>query len=93
MAKQIKDRKVYGLVNFRGLDKENKPLKVSPFRAADGKNFIIDSETLKTRPAFKYLQTPLKTLEDNNIIDFYKFRDIYIYITTKGFYIKHKFKH
>lgn len=89
MAKQIKDRKVYGLVNFRGLDKENKPLKVSPFRAADGKNFIIDSETLKTRPAFKYLQTPLKTLEDNNIIDFYKFKDIYIYITTKGFYIKH----
>lgn len=92
MAKQIKDRKVYGLVNFRGLDKENKPLKVSPFRAADGKNFIIDSETLKTRPAFKYLQTPLKTLEDNNIIDFYKFRDIYIYITDKGFYIKHNDK-
>lgn len=92
MAKQIKDRKVYGLVNFRGLDKENKPLKVSPFRASDGKNFIIDSETLKTRPAFKYLQTPLKTLEDNNIIDFYKFRDIYIYITDKGFYIKHNDK-
>ncbi len=92
MAKQIKDRKVYGLVNFRGLDKENKPLKVSPFRASDGKNFIIDSETLKTRPAFKYLQTPLKTLEDNNIIDFYKFKDIYIYITTKGFYIKHNDK-
>lgn len=92
MAKQIKDRKVFGLVNFRGLDKENKPLKVSQFRAADGKNFIIDSETLKTRPAFKYLQTPLKTLEDNIIIDFYKFRDIYIYITTTSFYIKHNGK-
>lgn len=92
MAKQIKDRKVYGLVNFRGLDKENKPLKVAPFRASDGKNFIIDSETLKTRPAFKYVQTPLKTLEDTNIIDFYKFRDTYIYVTTGGFHIKHNDK-
>lgn len=83
----VKERKNFGLSNFRGLDKENKPLKVAPFRAVDGENFIIDSETLKTRPGFKYFNTPLN-LEDNEIIDFYNFRGLYVYVTRKGFYFK-----
>lgn len=84
----IKERKIYGLVNFRGLDKENKPLKVSPFRAVDGENFIIDSETLKTRPAFKYKKTPLKDSEDNpTIIDYYQYGELFVYVVETGFVI------
>ena len=83
----VKERKNFSLSNFRGLDKENKPLKVAPFRAVDGENFIIDSETLKTRPGFKYFNTPIN-LEDNEIIDFYNFRGLYVYVTKKGFYFK-----
>lgn len=84
----IKERKIYGLVNFRGLDKENKPLKVSPFRAADGENFIIDSETLKTRPAFKYKKTPLKdSVYDHTIIDYYQYGELFIYVVETGFVI------
>lgn len=84
----IKERKIYGLVNFRGLDKENKPLKVSPFRAVDGENFIIDSETLKTRPAFKYKKTPLKdSVEDHTIIDYYQYGELFVYVVETGFVI------
>ena len=82
----IKDRKIYGLVNFRGLDKENKPLKVSPFRAVDGENFIIDSETLKTRPAFKYKKTPFKD-DDHTIIDYYQYGELFVYVVETGFVI------
>lgn len=82
----IKERKIYGLVNFRGLDKENKPLKVSPFRAVDGENFIIDSETLKTRPAFKYKKTPLKD-DDHTIIDYYQYGELFVYVVETGFVI------
>lgn len=92
MAKGIKDRKVFGLKGFRGLDTENKPLKVAPFRAVDGKNFIIDSETLKTRPSFKYLDTPLKSMNDTFIVDYYVYGDLYIYITNKGFVFKYENK-
>lgn len=87
----LKDRKIFGLRNFRGMDTENKPLKVAPFRAVDGKNFIIDSETLKTRPAFKYYDTPLKDLDDYTIIDFYAMnQDLFVYITNKGIVFKYK---
>lgn len=89
MASKIKERKVYGLTNFRGLDKESKLLKVSPFRASGGKNFIIDSDTLKTRPAFKYDRTPLKKVNNEEIIDFYKFREVFVFVTKKGFYFKY----
>lgn len=82
----IKERKIYGLVNFRGLDKENKPLKVSPFRAVDGENFIIDSETLKTRPAFKYKKTPFKD-DDHTIIDYYQYGELFVYVVETGFVI------
>lgn len=81
---KVKERKVYGLNNFRGLDKENKPLKVSSFRASDGYNFIIDSDTLKTRPGFQYFKTPLLKEDGIEIIDFYKYGDIFVYVTNKG---------
>jgi hypothetical protein len=85
----IKERKVFALKNFRGLDKENKLLKVSPFRAADGYNFFIDSETLKTRPSFTYKEEPNFFLEDEDyIIDWYNFNGVKLYITKKHIYIQ-----
>ena len=84
----IKDRKIFSLKNFRGLDKENKPLKVAPFRASDGYNFIIDSDTLKTRPAFR-LQNEIEfdLLNNEHIIDWYVFRNVKLYISNINFYI------
>lgn len=85
----IKDRKLYSLKNFRGIDKENKPLKVEPFRAADGNDFILDSGTIKTRPAIKYLKEPSFVLEqDDFIIDWHEFRNAVVYVTKKHIYIE-----
>ena len=85
MGKQ-KSRNVYSVENFRGLDKENKPLKVEHFRAADGENFIIDSGTLKTRPAFRYLGETLFHLEENEeILGWFVYRNIKIFVTNKHF--------
>lgn len=82
----VKQRKVFSLNNFRGLDKESKPLKVEPFRAADGTNFLIDSNTLKTRPSFSLKKHPGFVLENNEyIIDWYQFQNMYIYVTNKHF--------
>ena len=83
----IKDLKTYSVPTFRGLDKENKLLKVEPFRAADGKNFIIDSDTLRTRPAIKYVDEIPFTIEaDDYVIDWHQFKDVTLYITKKHFY-------
>jgi hypothetical protein len=85
----IKDRKVFSISKFRGLDKENKLLKVASFRATNGKNFIIDSSTLKTRPAIKYKKDPIFVLEsDDYIIDFHSFKNTFIYVTKKHIYIE-----
>lgn len=84
----IKERKSFSLNGFRGLDKEHKPSKVAPFRASDGFNFILESDTLKTRPAFKYKESFPTFLEDGDfIIDWYDYEDIRIYITKKHIYI------
>lgn len=84
----MKQRSVFALRNFRGLDKENKLLKVQPYRATDGYNFYIDSETLKTRPSFSPLINPSFYLESGDyLIDWYKYGDIYIYITKNHIYV------
>jgi hypothetical protein len=89
MSIKVKERKIFPINNFRGLDKENKPLKVAPYRASDGKNFVIDSKTLKTRPAFKYKQSPIFVLEsDDYIIDWHNFNGAIIYVTKKHIYIE-----
>ena len=84
---KIKERKVFSIDKFRGLDTENKPLKVAPYRANGGENFMLDSDTLKTRPGLKYYTKPF--LDDTiKIIDFYFFDGIVLYITNKGFKVK-----
>jgi hypothetical protein len=52
----VKQRNIFALKNFRGLDKENKLLKVEPYRATDGFNFKIDSNVLKTRPSLDFIK-------------------------------------
>lgn len=85
----IKDRKVFVLNNFQGLDKENVPQKVASFRASDGENFIIDSKSLKTRPAFKYHRKPAFDLEtDDYIIGWHQYDVVTIYVTTKHIYVE-----
>jgi hypothetical protein len=84
----IKGLKTYSVPVFRGLDKENKLLKVAPFRAADGKNFILDSDTLRTRPAIKYSDEIPFALEQNDfVIDWYRFRNVTLYITRFHIYV------
>lgn len=84
----IKDRKVFSLSQFRGLDKENKPIKVAPFRATDGYNFMIDSGTLKTRPAIKMHTNPNFYLASGDKIIAWQYYDgITLYVTKNHFYI------
>lgn len=85
----VKERKVFALKDFRGLDKENKLLKVAPFRAADGYNFLIDSNTLKTRPSLTYKEEPNFFLESGDyIIDWYNYGGVKLYITKLHFFIE-----
>jgi hypothetical protein len=84
-----KQRRVFAISNFRGIDKENKPLKVQPFRATDGKNFIIDSNTLKTRPSFEMDTVPSFYLEEGEyLIDWHQFAQTRIYVTNLHFYFE-----
>ncbi len=91
---QVKERRVYKFSDFRGLDLKNKPLKVSPMRASRGKNFVLKSSTLSTRPAFvfkhlpRYRKSAAFLSEGDAIIDWYYFRDVTIYITEKHIYIE-----
>ena len=88
-----KERKVYGINNFRGLDTENKPLKVESYRAVDGHNFELDSDILKTRSGFKYTESPLinSVLEEGeHIIDFYKFRGIDVFVTNYKMFFRYE---
>jgi hypothetical protein len=83
-----KTKSVFALRNFRGLDKENKLLKVQPFRATDGYNFFIDSETLKTRPSFTAKVNPNFFLDANDyLIDWHNFGNIEVYITRRHIYL------
>lgn len=82
-----KQRNLFALKNFRGLDKENKLLKVEPYRATDGFNFKIDSNVLKTRPSLDFIVEPPFVLTPNDyVIDFYEYGDVDIYITKFYFY-------
>lgn len=90
----VKEKKVFPFSDFRGLDRESKPLKVHPSRATSGVNFQIDSGTLKTRPAVKFKRAPSFELEPNDyIIDWYIFRNVIIYITKKHIYIENEETH
>jgi hypothetical protein len=83
-----KQRTTFALKNFRGLDKENKLLKVQSYRASDGYNFIIDSETLKTRPSFTLAHNPNFFLEEGDyLVDWHLFGHIYVYVTKKHIYL------
>jgi hypothetical protein len=83
-----KQRTTFALKNFRGLDKENKLLKVQSYRASDGYNFIIDSETLKTRPSFTLSHNPNFFLEAGDyLIDWHLFGEVYVYVTKKHIYL------
>ena len=83
----VKDRKVFGYRNFRGLDTENKALKVASFRAVDGYNFMIDSETLRTRPSLKlYDYLPFELENNDYLIDLYQTGDVIVYVTRYHFY-------
>jgi len=84
---KIKERKVFSIDKFRGLDTENKPLKTAPYRASSGENFMLDSDALKTRAGFKYYTKPFLD-DDIIIIDFYFFDGVVLYITNKGFKVK-----
>jgi len=84
---KIKERKVFSIDKFRGLDTENKPLKTAPYRASSGENFMLDSDALKTRSGFKYYTKPFLD-DDIIIIDFYFFDGVVLYITNKGFKVK-----
>ena len=87
---RVKTRSVYSVENFRGLDKENKLIKVQPFRAADGKNFIIDSGTLKTRPSLAFHdELNVFIHSQDKLIDVYSYKDVKIYITEKRFYFSY----
>ena len=47
----MKDRKILKLNNFKGLDTENKELKINPHMSSYGYNFEVEKKTLKTRKA------------------------------------------
>jgi hypothetical protein len=83
-----KTKKVFSISSFRGLDKENKPLKVEPSMASDGYNFDLGKGTLKTRPALQLKSIPSISFEEGEfIIGHYLFRDINIYVTNNHIYI------
>jgi hypothetical protein len=85
----VKPRQVFNLNNFRGLDKDSKPLKVAPFRATDGKNFFIDSETLKTKPSYEMKFNPSFFLQAGDyIIDWHQFGETRVYVTRYHFYFE-----
>lgn len=82
-----KQRNIFAIKNFRGLDKENKLLKVEPYRATDGFNFKIDSNVLKTRPSLDFIKEPPFTFTTNDyLIDFYEYGQVDIYVTRYAFY-------
>jgi hypothetical protein len=87
--KNQKPKNIFGFSNFRGIDKENKPVKVQPFRATDGHNFIIDSDTLKTRPSYKLETSPSFNLETGDyIIGWHQYGTVRIYVTKLHFYFE-----
>jgi len=91
MANKTKTKKVYSYKNFRGMDKENDAIKVSPFRAADGKNFVIDSESAVTRPGIIFKDTLPFFIEDGDVpVTWYSFLDVTLYVTKKHIYFRNK---
>lgn len=82
MGEYHKERKIFNIGGFRGLDTENKPDKVEPFRATSGKNFIIENDSLKTRPSL--VNEKIYSVDGNIIGSFLFFGDEIIF--TEGDY-------
>ncbi len=82
MGEYHKERKIFNIGGFRGLDTENKPDKVEPFRATSGKNFIIENDSLKTRPSL--VNEKIYPVDGNIIGSFLFFGDEIIF--TEGDY-------
>lgn len=82
MGEYHKERKIFNIGGFRGLDTENKPDKVEPFRATSGKNFIIENESLKTRPSL--VNEKIYSVDGNILGSFLFFGDEIIF--TEGDY-------
>lgn len=88
MSADRKERKLFVLNEFRGLDTQNKQLKVDKNRASFGYNFYSNSKTLKTRPAFVMKQDIPFFLESGDfVIGWYYYNDLTIFITKNHFYI------
>src|SRR5690554_563738 len=93
MAIKVKDKRVYSYNNFLGLDKTNNLLKVAKERATNGKNFVINSKTLKTRPAFRFknntgINFDINENKNDYIIDWHTFDNINVYVTKEHIYIE-----
>src|SRR5690554_582733 len=93
MAIKVKDKRVYSYNNFLGLDKTNNLLKVAKERATNGKNFVINSKTLKTRPAFRFknntgINFDISANKNDYIIDWHTFDNINVYVTKEHIYIE-----
>ena len=85
-----KKRRVFSYDGFLGMDTENKKIKVAKHRAADGKNFIIDSGTLKTRPSLAFHdELNVFIHSQDKLIDVYSYKDVKIYITERRFYFSY----
>ena len=74
-----KDREIFNIGGFRGLDTENPKDKVASFRATNGKNFQIDSNALKTRPGL--INDKVYNV-DGNIIGMFVWNGLEILLTV-----------
>lgn len=82
----MKDRKIFSINEFRGLDTESKQLKVSPARATLGENFVIDSGTLKTRKGFVTTREIILS-EGEKILGSHEYNGAVVYVTNQNFYV------
>ena len=71
--------KFFNIGGFRGLDTENPKDKVESFRATNGKNFQIDSNSLKTRPGL--INDKVYNV-DGNIIGMFVWNGLEILLTV-----------
>lgn len=83
----MKDRKILKLNNFKGLDTENKELKISPQMVSFGYNFEVEKGTLKTRRGL--VSEEKQYLKENNILNWYLIKEFFNFKTNEkilGYY-------
>jgi hypothetical protein len=86
---KVKERKVFGINEFRGIDSDSKPIRVNPVRASYGQDFMIEGKSAKTRPAFQYdSDLPFSLAENEHFIDWYLYDGIIVFVTNKNFYFQ-----